>query len=139
MKGLKRYAAFVAGHVSGPFDAKKLPFTFISATEISLDYSLRGDEAIRRYTCRERCSSLCIDELGREPADAKHYGTGLNAIQAVLQLRYETRREAYTHATTNLDPDTDLSDRYGDYIADRAKEMFNVIHVITPDGLSRRQ
>ena len=71
--------------------------------------------------------NLAIDEVGREPMDAKHFGTGINAIQTVLQLRYEQRYCFYTHMTTNLDPDKEFSQRYGDYIADRVKEMFNVI------------
>ena len=37
--------------------------------------------------------------------------------------------------TTNLDPDKELSQRYGAYIADRVKEMFNVIKI---EGESRR-
>ena len=37
--------------------------------------------------------------------------------------------------TTNLDPNTEFSERYGDYIADRVKEMFNVVKI---EGKSRR-
>jgi len=78
---------------------------------------------------------LAIDELGREPMDAKHYGTGINVVQIILQLRYEVRREFITLATTNLNPDIEFESKYGDYIADRVKEMFNVIEI---KGKSRR-
>ena len=40
-----------------------------------------------------------------------------------------------THATTNLDPNTEFVNKYGDYIADRVKEMCNVIEL---KGVSRR-
>lgn len=76
-----------------------------------------------------------MDEHGREPSDAKHFGTGLNVIQTVLQLRYEFRHEYCTYATTNLELD-DIPSRYGIYIADRCKEMFNIVHV---GGETRRQ
>ena len=56
-------------------------------------------------------------------------------MQTILQLRYEVRREFVTHATTNLNPDTEFGNKYGDYIADRVKEMFNVIEL---KGSSRR-
>lgn len=100
-------------------------------------YAMRkqGIDGIIRYVQRECASGLCIDELGREPSDAKHFGTGLNVIQTVLQLRYEFRYEYCTHATTNLELN-DIPARYGIYIADRCKEMFNIIHV---DGDTRRK
>lgn len=38
--------------------------------------------------------------------------------------------------TTNLDPNTDFAERYDYYIADRIKEMFNIIKI---EGSSRRK
>lgn len=95
----------------------------------------KGIVGLSQYTDRSCIYNLAIDEVGREPMDAKHFGTGINAIQTVLQLRYEQRYCFYTHMTTNLDPDKEFSQRYGDYIADRVKEMFNVIKI---EGESRR-
>lgn len=43
--------------------------------------------------------------------------------------------EHCTYATTNLELD-DIPSRYGIYIADRCKEMFNIVHV---GGETRRQ
>ena len=117
------------------FGRKDLGFAFVSAAEISLRYAEQGIDGIIRYTQRECATGLCIDELGREPSDAKHFGTGLNVIQTVLQLRYEFRHEYCTYATTNLELD-DIPSRYGIYIADRCKEMFNIVHV---GGETRRQ
>lgn len=110
-------------------------FRIVSAAELSLLYAKDGLTGIERFTNRERIDNLAIDEVGREPMDSKHFGTGLNVIQTVLQLRYEQRHKCITHMTTNLDPNTDFVSRYDYYIADRLKEMFNVIEI---KGTSRR-
>lgn len=107
----------------------KLGFKFTSAAEIALLYAEKGMEGISKFTDRERMCNLAIDEIGREATDSKHFGTGINVVQTILQLRYEHRREFITHGTTNLDPNTQFSDTYGDYIADRVKELFNVIEI----------
>lgn len=134
MKGLQKYESLVNRYAFA-FGRKDLGFAFVSAAEISLRYAEQGIDGIIRYTQRECATGLCIDELGREPSDAKHFGTGLNVIQTVLQLRYEFRHEYCTYATTNLELD-DIPSRYGIYIADRCKEMFNIVHV---GGETRRQ
>lgn len=110
-------------------------FKLTSAAEIALLYAEKGMSGMAQYTDRNCMCHLAIDELGREPMDAKHYGTGINVVQIILQLRYEVRREFITLATTNLNPDIEFESKYGDYIADRVKEMFNVIEI---KGKSRR-
>ena len=132
LKGLQQYAAKTARYCNG---RKCATFQFISAAEIALQFSEKGIIGLNRYTDRECMYNLAIDEVGREPLDAKHFGTGINVIQTILQLRYEQRYSFLTHMTTNLDPDTEFAGRYGDYIADRVKEMFNVIKL---EGESRR-
>lgn len=134
LKGLQNYAAKIARYCIGGADAG-LTFQFTSAAEIALLFAEKGIVGLNQYTDRSCMHNLAIDEVGREPMDAKHFGTGINAIQTVLQLRYEQRYCFYTHMTTNLDPDKEFSQRYGDYIADRVKEMFNVIKI---KGESRR-
>ena len=134
MKGLQKYESLVNRYACA-FSRKDLGFSFVSAAEISLRYAEQGIDGIIRYVQRECASGLCIDELGREPSDAKYFGTGLNVIQTVFQLRYEFRHEYCTYATTNLELD-DIPSRYGIYIADRCKEMFNIVHV---GGETRRQ
>lgn len=124
----------IARYCIGGADAG-LTFQFTSAAEIALQFAEKGIIGLSLYTDRSCMHNLAIDEVGREPMDAKHFGTGINAIQTVLQLRYEQRYNFYTHMTTNLDPDKEFSQRYGAYIADRVKEMFNVIKI---EGESRR-
>ena len=56
----------------------------------------------------------------------------------ILQMRYELRHEMLTFGTTNIDME-DLSqfrNLYGDYVLDRVKEMFNIVHL---GGNSRRK
>lgn len=134
LKGLQRYYGKINRFCFGS-NSKHTGFKMVSAAEIALLYAEKGMSGIAQYTDRECMCNLGIDELGREPIDAKHFGTGINVIQTILQLRYEVRNEFFTLATTNLDPNLDFVDRYGDYIADRVKEMFNVIEI---KGTSRR-
>lgn len=69
---------------------------------------------------------LYIDELGREPIPASNYGTRMNVMQFILQMRYDVRSYSITHVTTNLSLD-EIAEVYGEYIADRCLEMFNFI------------
>jgi len=110
---------------------QNMGFTLISAAEFSLRYAEKGVETINKY---KDMVNLAIDEVGREPKDSKHFGTNINPVQLLLQLRYENRYNGLTHMTTNLDPNTEFG-VYGNYIVDRMKEMFNVIEVT---GSSRR-
>jgi hypothetical protein len=95
-----------------------------AASELANIFSVDGQPALIKYTTDE--INLIIDELGREPRPAKYFGTELNVIQFVLQLRYDHRRDSVTHITTNLRLE-DIAQKYGAYIADRCLEMFNFI------------
>lgn len=128
LKGLQIYEGRI-NRLSFGFRNDRLGFHLVSAAEISLRYAENGMEALSRYADRTRIANLAIDEVGREPLDSKHFGTSLNVIQTVLQLRYENRQKALTHITTNLNPNTDFASKYDYYIADRIKEMFNVIEI----------
>lgn len=134
LKALRIYEGWMKRYAFA-FSNNRLGYHFTSAAEISLRYAESGIDGIAKYTERELMTDLAIDELGREPADAKHYGTNLNVVGTVLQLRYECRHQFYTHVTTNLAPDS-ISAKYGVYIANRIKEMFNLIPM---EGVSRRR
>ena len=134
LRGLRHYCGKINKMCFG-CNNEHIGFRFTSAIEIALLYAEKGMNGIAQFTDREYMGNLAIDELGREPTDSKHYGTNINVIQTILQLRYEVRREHITHVTTNLNPDVDFGRMYGDYIADRVKEMFNVIEI---KGASRR-
>lgn len=134
LRGLRIYEGKINRYLCGSGN-KSLGFDFMSAAEISLIYAEKGMEGISKFTDREKMGNLAIDEVGREPTDSKHFGTSINVIQVILQLRYEVKNKFFTHLTTNMNPDTDFSLHYGAYIADRVKEMFNVVEV---KGKTRR-
>lgn len=77
-----------------------------------------------------------FDELGREPNPASYYGTKMNVFEHILHIRYAywQSKGIRTFITTNMDA-KQLGEKYGDYIRDRRKEMFNIIPVT---GESRR-
>ena len=130
MRALQKYMLHVRDTLK--VDDYRLCFWMMSATEIANEYVIDGQPTILKYVERDR--NLCIDEFGREPLPAKYYGTPLNVLQFVLQLRYDHRRESITHITTNVDM-ADIMPMYGDYVADRFKEMFNFVKF---DGNSNR-
>lgn len=66
---------------------------------------------------------LCIDELGQE-VPINNYGTKEDPVLQILQLR--ANRGLETHATSNLTL-AELSERYGERVASRLQELFNVI------------
>lgn len=101
----------------------RLGFYWKSASELANSYAGNGQEKLLQWTVD---CNLMVDELGREPRPAKHYGTELNVIQFLLQLRYDHRLANVTHLTSNISP-ADVMPMYGDYISDRFREMFNII------------
>ncbi len=103
-----------------------------TASELANIYAADGQPALIQYAASDM--NLVIDEFGREPIPASNYGTKMNVLQFLLQLRYDHRRSSITHITTNSTPDN-LEPLYGDYVADRCKEMFNFIEF---DGESLR-
>lgn len=111
-------------------------FRLESTSHVAMQYISKGFDALDKYTYNDGNSpcSICFDELGREPVPVKYYGSELNVMQYILQCRYEAIADCLTHITTNLAVDQ-IEERYGDYIADRINEMFNVC---TLGGESRR-
>lgn len=101
----------------------RIGFYWKSAGELANYYVSGGQERLLQWC--DDCN-LLIDELGREPCPARHYGNELNVAQFLLQLRYDYRKDNITHITSNIMPQ-DIMSVYGDYISDRIKEMFNII------------
>ena len=125
LQALRLYRnSLVARHESKRDDFRMKGTWLKAASELANIFSVDGQPALIKYTTDE--INLIIDELGREPRPAKYFGTELNVIQFVLQLRYDHRRDSVTHITTNLKLE-DIAQKYGAYIADRCLEMFNFI------------
>ena len=125
LQALRQYRnSIVARHESKKEDFRMKGIWLKAASELANIFSVDGQPPLILYTSDDII--LIIDELGREPRPAKYFGTELNVIQFVLQLRYDHRRDSVTHITTNLKPE-DIAQYYGAYIADRCWEMFNFI------------
>lgn len=135
IKGLQRYLATINQLAYGS-NNRSICLEIRSAAEVSLRYAAEGMKALEKWTERDQAGHLAIDEIGREEIST-HYGTTCNTIQTLLQLRYEQRHHITTLGTTNINMTTDeFAKRYGSYIQDRVKEMFNVVRV---GGESRRK
>ncbi len=110
-------------------------FSIISASLSANMFVSKGLDGINKLTYNDSNPvTVAFDEVGREPCPVKHFGTEMNVMQFIFQTRYELRHRCLTHVTTNMEPG-DIAAMYGDYIADRVNEMFNVIKI---DGESRR-
>lgn len=71
---------------------------------------------------------LGIDDLGVESVSVKDYGNEAMPVVDLLTERYSARR--FTIITTNLSSE-EIAQRYGERIADRIREQYNVM---TYDG-----
>jgi DNA replication protein DnaC len=96
------------------------------AQNISKDYTLF--EKVRSRTL------LALEDVGREPTEVLDYGNVLNPVVDLLEYRYE--QQLFTVITTNLTP-RELSEKYKQRIADRFREMLNV--VVFENSSYRRQ
>lgn len=100
-----------------------------SAIELTNDYINHHDlfetDMYRLY--------LGIDDLGQEPENINAYGNIAHPVRDILLHRYENNR--ITIITTNLTPQ-DIKERYGERVADRMREM---MQVITFNGQSYRK
>lgn len=130
IKILREYDAKVKGRTQNGYLIGG--YGIYSASTVINQFSRLGLDGIDRYCFKKQ--TCAFDEIGREPLPAKYYGTEMNVMQYVFQMRYDMRNDCLTHVTTNLTPDQ-IGNVYGDYIADRVNEMFNVIEL---KGLSRR-
>lgn len=67
-----------------------------------------------------------FDDLGQENKSTKFFGTERNVMLEVISQRYKNRLFQTTHITTNLSADQ-IRTIYTDRVADRMREMFNLI------------
>lgn len=101
-------------------------FAITNATHICGEYSVGGSAAIEKYGTLRR---QAFDEVGAEPTLSNNFGTPLNVMQHILQIRYDRRHTGdFTHATSNIDPE-EIRTLYAPRIYDRCKEMFNFVYL----------
>ena len=93
---------------------------FRTAQELAATAASNSEQFYRLATCK----FLIIDDFGCEPVAVKNWGTEITPITDVLYRRYETMSP--TIVTTNLTMN-DIRSRYGDRLADRFIEAFDMI------------
>jgi DNA replication protein DnaC len=79
-----------------------------------------GDRALSTF----RAKVLLIDDFGVEPGVVKSYGNATTNVTDLLYYRYERRTP--TVITTNLTL-PEIGERYGERIADRLREVADVV------------
>ena len=101
-------------------------FRITNTSVVCMAYSKEGMPALDQYLINE---THAFDELGREPVSSNYFGTPLNVLQHIFQMRYD--RKILTHVSTNIMDDGEIIKRYGEHIYDRCVEMFNFVTVET--------
>lgn len=112
----------------------------INCREVASEFAKGGDEALEVYyqshkrTLYEHSGmitmhsikAVCFDDFGAEPIK-QYFGTKIEVMEDVMLRRYDKGRPFFTtHITTNKTT-TEIRERYGDRIADRFREIFNII------------
>jgi DNA replication protein DnaC len=83
-----------------------------------MDKGYEGIDIFRkRYT-------ICMDDIGSESDQIKHYGNDLDVVGYILAERYA--RRLMTFGTTNYKTEF-LIERYGERIVSRMYSLFNFI------------
>ena len=85
--------------------------------------SVIGPEAF--FDNRKCTEMLFIDDLGTEPTMTKRWGNDQTPVMDVLFYRYD--QQLFTIATSNLDSQNAIEEKYGLRIADRMREMFDFV------------
>ena len=67
---------------------------------------------------------LAIEDLGREPSEIQNYGNVISPMVDLLEHRYD--KMLFTAMTTNILPGQ-IAEQYGERIADRFREMVEVV------------
>lgn len=113
------------GEVRPKVNGDKYSFRTTNAIEVCGKFSKHGYEGLDEYINKRR---QAFDEVGSESVPIGYYGTAENVFQYILQRRYDTRYDDFTHVTTNLTEDQ-ISEFYGARIYDRCREMFNFVEM----------
>ena len=117
MFGFQNLVAYLLG--KGIIDSQFKGLRIMDAVEVF--------ELAKNKDFRETVSDLPmlgIEDMGREPTDVVNYGNYSSPLVNLLEYRYH--RQLFTFITTNLNAN-DITGKYGTRIADRFREMMNII------------
>lgn len=93
----------------------------VSALQLAEEAKKEEEGRMKLYKTTEL---LHIDDVGTEPPSVKVWGNEVSPFTDIIYSRYD--RMLYTVITSNLYED-DIVKRYGDRIADRFREMFDLL------------
>lgn len=103
-------------------------YTGVMWSGSALQYASRLAEKGTSYLETYIMHDMYIDDLGRERTTVSNFGDKINPLHDLIHYRYDVyiNRGYKTHISTNLSF-TEIEERYGVPIADRIKEMCEVI------------
>lgn len=111
------------------------PFAVVSCMEIAHQYATGGYQAIEKYKSLLPSTNKyfgfdkmgwCFDDLGAERA-IKHYGNEANVMEEILFIHSnKSDSRGKIHISTNLSI-PEIENIYGQRIASRLKQMFNIV------------
>ena len=107
--------------------AYKMNFEICNVNDIVNFFIDNAFDGIQVYSNRY---ALCLDDIGSEVEQVKHYGNTLDVIGHILSERYSKR--LLTFATTNYTTDM-LEDKYGGRVISRMYALFNFVTLNGPD------
>jgi len=106
-------------------------FQYHFANEIINNVNINGIEKLELYNFNNGFPITCyIDDIASKTEKIKHYGTEINVIEQLLNIRYQVfnRFRKLTHISSNKYP-AEMKEIYDLRIVDRFKEMFNIIEI----------
>lgn len=122
-------------------------FEVANAKVIANDYQSAGPGVVVKYEAKttnavndterffQKYSGLCIDDIGTED-EKNNFGNKRNVIGDLIEIRYSHGEcGVFLHGTTNLTA-KQIKEYYGERVASRMREVFNVIEL---GGSDRRR
>ena len=114
-------------------------FTYADRGSYLIDKTARADEICDDYAEEGELSqwvkypSLCINDLGSEPAETVYMGNRRRVLRSILEQRAD-RADRMTIITSNFPPDSDdFVQMYGHRVRSRIQQMCNVVFLDGPD------
>ncbi len=108
------------GYFKTAFGDERIGIAIVDARDLAQNIS-KDFELFQKVRSR---IMLGLEDVGREPTEVLDYGNVLNPVVDLFEYRYE--QQLFTVITTNLTP-RELSEKYKQRIADRFREMLEVV------------
>ena len=113
-------------------------YKMIKCSEVAAQFSMNGSGELYKHSrCYDQFAykkiGKCFDDVGAEDIGV-NFSNKCDTMKNVLSDLYDNERENYfiIHITSNLLP-KQLEERYGERLASRFKEMFNVLTLLGDD------